>query len=269
LWDGTLACGIQNGSISIWDIDTGAILRTLNGHTENIFCLNELSDGSLASGSGDYTIKLWNSQNGQLIRTLEGHTKGVKTLTQMKSGFLASGSSDKTIKIWNTSTGELISTIEIDEIVLSLEALRDGNLACLLKAKHLVLNPNETNGKILRTIDSKYENFNKHILLSDGNLAIGQLDCKITIWDLNNSKLLRTLEGHKAYIDSIALLANRNLASVSDDGEIRIWNPQNGQLVNTIRIHDVVVNKGSIFSIVQLNDGRLVSASRYIIKVWK
>src|SRR5262249_34914758 len=52
-------------------------LRTLTGHTDDVFSVSWSGDGlQLASGSADQTIKIWDTQTWE-ARTLRGHTAEV------------------------------------------------------------------------------------------------------------------------------------------------------------------------------------------------
>ena len=84
------------------------LLRTISGHSGDIYCIAIGPDGTLlASGSSDQTIKLWNLLTGQELRTLSGHSDSVNSVAISPDGqFLASGSADKTIKLWNLLTGQ-------------------------------------------------------------------------------------------------------------------------------------------------------------------
>jgi WD40 repeat protein len=60
-----LASGADDGSIKIWNADTGAIVRTLLVHTDGITSLSFSADGKwLASASQDKTVKVWGFPTG-------------------------------------------------------------------------------------------------------------------------------------------------------------------------------------------------------------
>ncbi len=67
-----LASGSNDSTIKLWDVASGREVRTLSGHTSDVWSVAFSPDGrTLASGSRDKTIKLWDVASGQLIRSLE------------------------------------------------------------------------------------------------------------------------------------------------------------------------------------------------------
>ena len=97
-----LASGSYDDTVRLWDSDTGEHLQTLEGHTDNIWCVAFSPDAlTLASGSVDRTIRLWNASTREHLRTLEGHTDSVLSVAfSLDSGTLASASTDGTILLW-------------------------------------------------------------------------------------------------------------------------------------------------------------------------
>ena len=57
------------GTISLWDIESGACLRTLENQPDNFSCLSVAPDGkhALLKNDGKMMLCLWNLQNGKLI----------------------------------------------------------------------------------------------------------------------------------------------------------------------------------------------------------
>jgi WD40 repeat protein len=55
-----LASGSLDNTIRLWDAASGALLRTLKGHTYTVRSVAFSPDGrALASGSWDGTVRLW------------------------------------------------------------------------------------------------------------------------------------------------------------------------------------------------------------------
>ncbi|MBN8656007.1 MAG: hypothetical protein J0M11_09745 [Anaerolineae bacterium] len=95
-------------TIKIWDIKTGAKLRTLKGHNRFVSDLALSSDNrKLISASYDTSIKIWDIDTGKCVDTLRGHQGPVRSLTITGDGKkIISASSDNTLRVWNTDTGE-------------------------------------------------------------------------------------------------------------------------------------------------------------------
>ncbi|KAI0648210.1 WD40-repeat-containing domain protein [Trametes meyenii] len=99
-----LITGSYDRTARVWNLETGAALHSLVGHTRAIRAL-QFDAAKLITGSMDHTMRVWNWRTGQCLKTLEGHTDGVVALN-FDSNVLASGSADHTVKVWNFRTGE-------------------------------------------------------------------------------------------------------------------------------------------------------------------
>jgi WD40 repeat protein len=56
----TLASGSVDNTVRLWRVADGALLRTLEGHTDLVWSVAFSPDGTLlASGSWDGTVRLW------------------------------------------------------------------------------------------------------------------------------------------------------------------------------------------------------------------
>ena len=86
----------------MWDAETGACVKTLEGHGSLVWSVCFSPDGrQLASGSGDRTVRLWDVETGAFIKTLEGHGGFVYSVCFSPDGRLvASGSDDTTVRLW-------------------------------------------------------------------------------------------------------------------------------------------------------------------------
>ena len=102
-----LASGSTDGTVKLWQVNTGKALHTLSGHTDSVWSVAIAPDGkTLASGSWDRTVKLWNLNTGEVKRTLRGHSKQVHSIAfSPDGGILASGDLGGTIKLWSARNG--------------------------------------------------------------------------------------------------------------------------------------------------------------------
>ncbi len=113
LSNGNVALGYNNGQVDILDPSNGfSSLQTLNGQTDSVYALLQLSNGNLMSGSYDNTIFVWDTSSYTKISKLTDHTNQVYSIVQMDNGQVASGSYAEII-IWDVSsaTPSAVNTI--------------------------------------------------------------------------------------------------------------------------------------------------------------
>jgi WD40 repeat protein len=59
LENGYLASASEDTTLKIWDVNTGGLIKTLEGHTYGCFVLAVLHNGYLVSTGNDFKIKIW------------------------------------------------------------------------------------------------------------------------------------------------------------------------------------------------------------------
>ncbi|MDM9385148.1 NB-ARC domain-containing protein [Chlorogloeopsis sp. ULAP01] len=189
---GILASGSHDHTVRLWDVSTGVVLKTIQGHTNWVYSVAFSPQGNLlVSGSGDRTIKLWDISTGQLLKTLQGHRAAVCSVAFSPDGqILVSGSEDNTIRLWDVSTYQVSKVCQGHRAaVWSVTFSPDGQM-----------------------------------------LASAAWDQKIKLWDVNTGECLKTLEGHTSWVWSVAFSPNgKMLASTSPDGTLRLWSVRTGE----------------------------------------
>jgi len=106
--------GSRDKTLRVWDLETGACLRTLEGHSDGVNSVSVSADGRRAvSGSRDKTLRVWDLETGACLRTLEGHSDEVLSVSVSPDGRRAvSGSDDRTVRVWDLETGACLRTLE-------------------------------------------------------------------------------------------------------------------------------------------------------------
>ncbi|KAG8719181.1 hypothetical protein FRC08_003465 [Ceratobasidium sp. 394] len=101
-----LVSGSRNGTVRVWDIYTRTVVRTLQGHSSDVFSVAFSADGRrVVSGSGDSTARIWNIDlfgDSTISYSLDGHTDSVRSVAfSPDDRYIASGSDDGTIRVWD------------------------------------------------------------------------------------------------------------------------------------------------------------------------
>lgn len=115
-----LASGHKNGSIRLWDIDTGKAIQTFRGHADAVSSISFSPDRkTVASTSKDATARLWDVDTGEQIYALTGYERTTWRVFFYSNGLpLATGfqhlnshNFDKNIRLWDLRTGQLKKTL--------------------------------------------------------------------------------------------------------------------------------------------------------------
>jgi len=98
--------GDMDRTVRLWDVATGSIKATLEGHRDLVVSVSFSPDGSIiATGNANSyggTVRLWDASTGAVKAILAGHMTGIRSVLFSPDGaILASGSSDGTVLLWD------------------------------------------------------------------------------------------------------------------------------------------------------------------------
>jgi len=139
-----------DGSISIYDAQTGKEIRTTQAHAGGAFGLSYSADGKhLASGGFDRTAKVFDASTGKLLHTFSGHTNAIHKVAFSRDGStLATASADKTVRLWDLKLGKEIMVLRgHTDRVHDVELSPDGSTVVTTGADGVV--------RVWRTVDGK------------------------------------------------------------------------------------------------------------------
>jgi len=274
----SLASGSLDGTIKLWEVSSGLLLRTLDERAQSSGAsglqirtfLAFSPDGKLlASGGRDRTIKLWDAATGKVVRQIAGLAADITAFAFSPDGkTLVSGGQDKLVKLWDAATGQEIATLRgHSAAIFTIAFAQDG--------KTLV--SGDWEGKIkfwgidtrreLRTITEHASTLSAIALSPDGKvLGVGLQDRTIKLWEAATGKLLRKLSPHEGPISSVAFSPDgKLLASGSQDKTIRLREVASGRLLLTVTGH-----QSEISSIAFSPDGKSLASGGWDsqIKLW-
>ncbi len=58
--------GALDGTLKLWNVESGEIVRTLVGHTNSVMTVAAVEGQLAVSGSDDGTLRLWDLKTGQM-----------------------------------------------------------------------------------------------------------------------------------------------------------------------------------------------------------
>ncbi len=98
-----VATGSEDRTIRLWNIDTGAEIKSLTGHQKSVesIAFHPHQSGLLFSGDRSGQIKLWQVDPAAELISIDSQQAKVNCIAISPDGkLITSGGSDKTIKIW-------------------------------------------------------------------------------------------------------------------------------------------------------------------------
>ncbi|KAG0361586.1 hypothetical protein BG005_007871 [Podila minutissima] len=258
-----IASGSRDNTIKIWNLATGACLRTYHGHSASVLCL-QYDDDKIVSGGSDTNIIVRDLQTGKIVRRLEGHADSVLSL-RLEKDTVVSCSKDRTVKIWKISTGELVRTLvghraAVNAVQFSpepSETMYMGHQRVVVSAsgdRSIKIWSFET-GECLRTLEGHTRGI--ACIQFEGNIIIsGSSDKSIKIWDIARGECIRTLVGHEDLVRTLQF-SNGRIISGGYDETIKIWDQESGTVVANLEGG----HSHRVFKL-QFNDSKIVSCSQ-------
>jgi len=249
--DGQTLVSASFGTIRIWNVRTGRLVRTLNSvHSKkSVKTLAVSPDSSmLVSGGDDNNVIMWDLKTGRRVRTIPAHKAAVNAIAFSRDGqTLASGSDDKTIRLWNVRTGSRLRTLSghaggVNAIALS----RDGKTLASGSQDKTMRLWNLDTGEVRRIITGHEGPVNAVAFSPNGQIvASASTDNTIRLSNVQDGKRTRTFKGHSSWVRTIAFSPDSRTL-ISGGGDIIVWDLKTGKERSTLSGHSQFVSSVAI-----------------------
>jgi WD40 repeat protein len=269
-----LATASTNGTLCLWDVNTGSCLQVLSGHGDIVWRIAwHPKEPVLASGSFDQTVRLWDAQTGACCHILEGAENRILSLAWHPDGhLLAIGSADSTVRLWHLSSQEYQTTLTLEPpaSVDSLAWSPDG--------RWLAIGSRDRRDNLIRLWNLE-TGWSAQVLRGHAGtiwrltwmpeepiLASSSHDGTIRLWDMNSFRFLRSLLGHSKTVYSLAVQPHTSVfVSGSEDQTIRLWDSKTGQCQTTLQGY-----MNQVWSVAWSPDGQTLASSYYDgqVRLW-
>lgn len=281
-----------DGTVRVWESETGKALVTYHGHTRLLNMINHPAtvytvawspDGLRIASAGDGThVHVWNAATGQKLTLYQEHSglwSNVFAVAWSPDGkqiaSVCTGPGfDKTVHIWDAATGQTLTRYDASYgwmptfSVLSLAWSPDGAhiaAACGDKAIRVW----DTATEHLVSIYRFRSEGSSHIAWSPDSryLASAHPDHTVQIWDRLTGKSVMIYHGHTDAVRYVAWSPDGVVvATAANDRTVHIWEALAGKHLYTYRGHSDWVTSVSWF----FDGTRIASASNdKTVQVWR
>ena len=268
-----LAAGGELGSILIWEVSTGKLLKNLTGHNFAVMDVAFQPQGNLlASAAYDATVKLWDLTTGECVNTLIGHTQIAFSVAFNPNGTqLVSSGFDTLIKIWDVQSGDCLQTMRGHSRVV-VNALFSPNGQQIVSGSQdltvRIWEKAETDGwQCIKVLQGHQNNIWSIAVNSTGKkLVSGDLSGVLKFWDVESGQCEKTLRSIPKAVRALALHPEGNiLASSSEDCQIRLWDLNTDRCLSSTQAHQMAV-----WQIAFTPDGELLASCGMdgAVKLW-
>jgi WD40 repeat protein len=186
----TLATGSSDGTVRVWDTDTGKTRTRLRGLSGDVNSVAFSPDGGTIATGSSYGAWLWDAATVRPRTPLTGHTAQVYSVAFSPDGnTVATASEDGTARLWDAHTGKPRAKLTgHTNTVFSVVFSPDGD-----------------------------------------TLATASEDGTARLWDAATGKSRTKVTGHTAQVVTVAFSPDgRTLATGSGDGTMRLWDTATG-----------------------------------------
>lgn len=267
-----LVAGCGDGRLLVWDVGTGQLVETLNGHRGAISSAAFHPAGLLATGSADHTVRLWAPQ-GDVLPVLHGHRSEVMMVALDTPGHVVSASSDRTMICWDIRTGQQIQWSSISgSIAYDRGYLIQGHGKHEISFSEPWAKKNYLNRHALHS--SGWGLFNssapQHVAIHQKThwVASGSVtDGILLMFNVRDGRLLSCVPEHRGPISRILFSkTGRLLLSGSEDQTLRVWRVGDALPLETLTGHSSPVRAIAIGP----DDRMIVSGcDDGLVRAWK
>ncbi|MBD3191243.1 MAG: DUF4062 domain-containing protein [Candidatus Heimdallarchaeota archaeon] len=247
--DGTkVISGAKDGTLKLWNVQTGEELRTLKGHTSNITACTFSKDGTkvLSTSSkifgNESILKIWNVKTGEELGTIEGHNGSITACVfSLEDSKILSASSDKTLKLWDAQTGEELRTLEghAEEVYACTFSPDGSQILSASRDRTLKLWDSATEEEQRALLKGHTHQVEDCVFSPNGShILTASRDGTLKLWDATTGRERRTLKGHTSSVFACAFSPDGSkVLSGSSDKTLRLWNVQTGEELQTFEGH--------------------------------
>ncbi len=243
----TLVTGGRDNKVKVWDVKSGQLLKTLEGHKDWVFAVTVTPDGkTLVSGSRDFTARVWDLGTGMYQREYKGHREAVHAVLITADGKkVVTGSEDGTVQVWDINSGTTLNNFKVPGgYVLSLAFTPNEKKLIVGNQSGAIIILNFQTGQIEREIKAHGPWVTGVCVTPDGKWVLsGSLEWKAFVHDITTGEKVRDFEGHYGPVHVVLLTPDGKYSFIgTSEKEVEIADMNAGRVIRKLSGHERTVS---------------------------
>jgi WD40 repeat protein len=252
----------------IWDVTSGKLLITLEGHQGEVLFAAYSPDGErIVTASRDGMFGIWDAQTGENIQLITAHKGGALSAVFSPDGSrILTAGQDSTAAIWDANSGEeLVRLTGHERLVRFANFSPDGKSVVTASRDNTARVWDALTGKPIRTLEGHKDWVRDASFSPDGTrIVTASADRTARVWDAQTGETLLFLVPHNSQVATANFSPDgKFIVTSSDDSMVRLWDATNGGLIAIFSGHTDGANWAGFSP-----DGKWIATASNDATVW-
>lgn len=254
--------------VLVWDISSGAIQASLQGHSGNINSAQFSAGGNkIVTASIDSTVKIWDAATGKLLTEIE------KKITPARyAGFSPDEKEvftyawDGTVQLWDAVTGAFIKELKGHTgFIMSVQFSYNGKIMATASDDHTARLWDLATGNLITTLNGHSGRVNAAAFSHDGKkIATASFDHTAAVWDAATGTLLAGLQGHTNDVSNVLFSPDdTQIITAAADNTVKTWDAAAGKL-----LQNIALGPNTYLEDIRFTDNQLLASSDNEVKLF-
>jgi WD40 repeat protein len=253
-----LISGDKNGTIKLWDLRTGELLRTVCNKSDGVIwsikCMinSSIRTNEILIASTLSDIRIFNLNTYTFTSRLKAHTRRISCLEFLTQQILLSSSSDLTIKIWSldSTRSKCLQTIECSQNEpRNITKINETSFACLFYDGIIQIFNSDKERSEFKCSKTLFCGPSRDLkVCSDLNLLLCASKV-IHLYSLTDFTCVGTLGQNTLTVTLLMeILPNNRLIVANKNNTLETWCLKTGQSLSIHKDHSPLVNEILVYS---------------------
>ena len=248
----TIAAGVGDGSVRLWDIDNQKVIRSFNAHDGNVWDVQFHPKLNLVATAGDDAwIKLWDASTFELKHGWKADNSVRGMAFSPDNKVLVAGDRGGRIHVYDIETGEEVRKHSHDGAILGLDFSPDGKSIVTVGSDKTVRVFDATTFEVRQNLVG-HEGPIYNVAFSHEGPFIASVGWKsdVWVWNSETGENVLKLDGDGGDNWGVSFLGKRSshLVVGNQDGSVMVWRLENGRHVATFHghsapVHDIALDR--------------------------